>query len=235
MKLVGVVNAFHLKLAMCILMVLDHLYWFMPRIMPYEFHIAGRLVAPVFAFLVAQSMIHTRNRQKYIARLMIFGAVTFLGNAILAAVYGFGPTMNILLSFVIAAQMIVVIDKFIAGKKPTMIISAVLLAAAAWLFEGAWIVTAPILIFYYLRKNPLLMFAVYAALMPLIVRLTEIILDFRSPMQWAMIFAVMPLMLYDGKRGAGSNGGKSGALAKYFFYVFYPLHIWVIFIITRYI
>jgi hypothetical protein len=235
MGLVGVVNAFHLKFAMCILMVLDHLYWFMPRMMPYEFHIAGRVVMPVFTFLAAQGMIHTRSRQAYISRLLWFGVITLAGNIILGRIYGFTPPMHILISLAIAAQIILSIDNFIAGKNPVWILCAVLLSCAAWAFEGAWLVTVPVLIFYYLRGRPLLMFAVYAASVPVVLRTMEIVLDFRSPMQWAMVFAVMPLMLYDGKRGAGSGGGRGAFAAKYAFYVFYPLHIWVIFIISRYV
>jgi hypothetical protein len=143
--------------------------------------------------------------------------------------------MHILISFAIAAQIIVVTDNFIADKKPLWILCAVFLAVAAWAFEGAWLVTIPVLIFYYLRQKPILMFAVYTALMPLIVRLWETVMGFRSPVQWMMIFAVIALMLYNGKRGAGSSGGISGVFAKYAFYVFYPLHIWVIFIISRYV
>jgi putative flippase GtrA len=219
-----VLNAFHLKAAMCILMVLNHMWLYIPG-MPYEFHMAGRLVAPVFSFLIAQGMVHTSDRRKYIARLMIFGAVTFAGNALLALIYGTGPSLNILLSFVVAAQLIVVIDNYIADKRPMWLAVAALLAAAALLFEGAWIVTVPVLIFYYLRGNPRLMFAVYAAAVPAVLWLMGILIGFRGPGQWAMVFAVMPLMLYGGKRGAGS------APAKYFFYAFYPLHIWVLFVI----
>jgi hypothetical protein len=41
--------------------------------------------------------------------------------------------------------------------------------------------------------------------------------------QWMMIFAAIPMMLYDGRRGKGS---------KYFFYIFYPAHIYVFYIIA---
>jgi magnesium-transporting ATPase (P-type) len=44
--------------------------------------------------------------------------------------------------------------------------------------------------------------------------------------QWLMVFAVIPILLYNGQRGRGS---------KYFFYIFYPAHIYIFYIIAWFI
>jgi hypothetical protein len=44
--------------------------------------------------------------------------------------------------------------------------------------------------------------------------------------QWMMVFAAIPLLLYNGKRGRG------GKFNKYFFYVFYPAHIYLLYLIA---
>jgi hypothetical protein len=41
--------------------------------------------------------------------------------------------------------------------------------------------------------------------------------------QWLMVFALIPIVLYNGRRGKGS---------KYFFYIFYPAHIYALYIIA---
>jgi heme/copper-type cytochrome/quinol oxidase subunit 2 len=41
--------------------------------------------------------------------------------------------------------------------------------------------------------------------------------------QWLMIFALIPILLYNGRRGKGN---------KYFFYVFYPAHIYLFYIVA---
>jgi hypothetical protein len=47
--------------------------------------------------------------------------------------------------------------------------------------------------------------------------------DTPGTFQWLMFFAIIPIFLYNGKRGKGGNGGK------YFFYVFYPAHIYLLY------
>lgn len=44
--------------------------------------------------------------------------------------------------------------------------------------------------------------------------------------QWLMVFAAIPLLLYNGRRGRG------GRFSKYFFYIFYPAHIYIMYLIA---
>ena len=45
---------------------------------------------------------------------------------------------------------------------------------------------------------------------------------FQTNNQWMMIFALIPILLYSGKNGRGM---------KYFFYLYYPLHVYAIYLI----
>ncbi|EEK76555.1 TraX [Bacillus cereus R309803] len=47
--------------------------------------------------------------------------------------------------------------------------------------------------------------------------------------QWMMIFALPFLLLYNGERGYNKTW------AKYMFYVFYPVHIWMLYIIGQFV
>lgn len=42
--------------------------------------------------------------------------------------------------------------------------------------------------------------------------------------QWLMVLALPLMLLYNGKKGPG---------AKWLFYVFYPLHIWLLFLLAN--
>ncbi|MDR0530811.1 MAG: conjugal transfer protein TraX [Oscillospiraceae bacterium] len=44
--------------------------------------------------------------------------------------------------------------------------------------------------------------------------------------QWYMIFAAIPMLLYNNKRGRG------GKFSKYFFYIFYPAHIYLLYLLA---
>lgn len=64
-------NGFQLKLLALIFMTFDHIAYMFSGIIhvPIWFHIIGRISAPLFIFMVAEGMWHTRNRTKYILRL----------------------------------------------------------------------------------------------------------------------------------------------------------------------
>ncbi|MEJ1318174.1 TraX family protein [Latilactobacillus sakei] len=44
--------------------------------------------------------------------------------------------------------------------------------------------------------------------------------------QWMMIFAIIPILLYNGQKGRSM---------KSFFYFFYPIHIWLLYILASFI
>ena len=73
------------------------------------------------------------------------------------------------------------------------------------------------LIFYIFREKRLIQFAAVLAIS---------LLSFRadpSNVQWVMVFSIIPLFFYNGEKGRGD---------KYFFYIFYPTHIYLLYILA---
>jgi hypothetical protein len=81
--------------------------------------------------------------------------------------------------------------------------------------EGGFYFPLMGLLFYLLRKNRLLQ------LIPLAIFCVA--LATLGNTEWMAIFAAIPILLYNGQRGKGN---------KYFFYIFYPAHIYAFYVIS---
>lgn len=232
----GLVNGFWLKVIMLFLMVLDHVYEFynpaadlyLARFLAVA-HILARVVAPVFAYLLAQGMVYTRSRERYILRLFIFAGIMAAGNVVITLVAGINIPNNIFFSLALGASLIYCIDKSKDGiNRPLFILLSAVALIMSLFCEGGLLVPMICAVFYYFRGNKPLMYTVYilSAGLPY---LLVYALDGRLQTQFYMVSAVIPIMLYNGRRGPDT------AFAKYFFYIFYPLHVWAIVLVTFYL
>ena len=86
--------------------------------------------------------------------------------------------------------------------------------------EGGFNMVLVAVAFYALRNNRLLQ------MLPLVLFSLIYFLSDYGDISWMMIFAIIPLLLYNSKRGRGGN------LSKYFFYIFYPMHIYLLYFIA---
>lgn len=78
-------TSFQLKFIMTIFMLLDHIAQFIPGA-PIWFHYIGRLVAPIFFYLLVEGFYHTRDRIQYMKRLYIGALFMFIGSSLLDTV-----------------------------------------------------------------------------------------------------------------------------------------------------
>ncbi len=232
-------NAFVLKLCMAALMLLDHLYYFLPGAeLPLWFTVAGRAVAPVFCFLMTQSLRHTRDRRRYITRLAVAGALMFVGNL---AVMAFARlktgqtvpfTSNIFLSLALGAMVIETVERFRAGQRWNLLPRVLLLVCAAPFVEGMLLMPVLAVIFYFCHGNKPLLCLLYtvlgtAAVFVLMLpagppppRFAVNVAGIALHTQYLQILALAPILLYNGRPG------PRGGFGKWFFYLYYPLHIW---------
>jgi hypothetical protein len=86
------------------------------------------------------------------------------------------------------------------------------------LVEGGYIMVALGVLFYALRKWRWTQITVLTALSVFIFLRSN-----GSDFQWFMVFAAIPMILYNGEKGQGM---------KPFFYIFYPAHIYLLYIIA---
>lgn len=225
---IKIFNGFQLKMLMAILMLVDHIAQFLPNI-PIWFHYLGRIVAPIFFFMLVEGFVHTSNRIKYMKRLFIWGVVMFGGSRILELILPYEQYIpnNIFLSLASCFALLYIVDlieKVEDSKAKTKLtIYAVIISFLALFTEASYLGIGMALIFYFFRERKLALSISY-------IILSSIFLGggfsyenlFLINYQWMMVFSLPFILMYNGERGRS---------LKYFFYGFYPLHIWILYII----
>lgn len=189
------------------------------------FHAIGRISMPIFCFLIVEGFIHTHDVKGYLTRLGLFALISEIPYDL-----AFGSSwldfnqQNVFFTLSMGLLVLILIDKF--KRTPAMALALTIIAsiAAYYLkFDGSYYGIIMIALFYVFREHRLLQ------CLGVIILQIAIMLIFREQFDLNSIFAMAPLIpiyLYNGKRGMG---------LKYFFYVFYPAHLLILSLITRFI
>lgn len=136
-------TAFQLKMLALVFMTLDHIGAFsfeIPVVERYETYLRsiGRLAAPLFLFLLVQSIRHTRSKLKFLLRLYLAGVCVGLFvtamNVCLGETFHYFTPGNILFTFFYTALYAVLLERLMAAWKARdrrgLAVSVLLLAAS---------------------------------------------------------------------------------------------------------
>ena len=214
----AVLTGNQLKLIAAVAMLLDHAgILLFPRIA--AFRILGRLAYPIFAYMIAEGCHYTRNKLRYF--LMLFG----LGAGCQLVYYFFsGDTyMNILLTFSCSVLLIYALQAL--SKEQDWLRQFWLSILFAVAFSGAYGLTRLVTIDYgfwgimtpvFVSLAKTRKWLRWAEMLLLGAGLLLLAADMGGIQHYALL--VLPiLLLYSGKRGKANM--------KYFFYIFYPVHL----------
>ena len=241
-------NAFDIKLLMAGLMVLDHIGavpGLLPPLWQGVFHALTRCVAVWFAYMAVEGYVHTRSRLKYNLRLFFWAGIMLAGNSLLNYLFadkGVEVHNNIFLSLALGELTLNVLFTPLPGaeeprgRKRAALTAVRAVAAAAIFYLGAFYSEGGILIIpfmavtFALRDRPGIRNLLYAAMSALLIAsgwvsyptARESIEMFLFNCDGLFITVLPFIYLYDGTRGPETK------FSKYFFYVFYPAHLWLI-------
>lgn len=228
MKKIGILSGNTIKIIAAITMVIDHIgYMFFPKVE--ILRIIGRISFPLFAFMIAEGCKHTRNKIKYF--FMVFGLSVLC--QIVYFVFTKDTYFSVLFTFSIAILLIYSLQFFIESVKTQssifkrcltlltfvfMIVLTVVLNKKFTIDYGFWGCVLPVFasLFSELKNDEIrkivtmISFTVGICLLSL----------YDDVNQWFSLLALIPLLFYSGKRGKLNM--------KYFFYIFYPLHLAVL-------
>lgn len=210
-------TSFALKLLAIVFMVVDHLgYYFFPDIQ--EFRIIGRLSFPLFAWMIANGFIHTHNPKSYLTRLVLFA---FISQIPYNLVNSGGLELNIFFTLATGLFCLIYIKAHKFRAIPIVFILAFLAEKLEFNYGAYGVFT--IIIFYLFYSRPLL------AALTLIFN-TMIFYVFvrypNVPVSHALQFfaPVSVIFIY-------FCNEKQGPRYKYLFYIFYPLHLFIIYLV----
>ena len=228
-------NATTLKTIAIISMVIDHISWGFFDFYSwqgYMLHIFGRLTIPIMCFFIAEGFKKTHNRKRYILRMTFFAAITVVPFYLFFH-EEYAYRQNIIFDYLLALLLLAVLESKQVYKPVKVLLSALLVLTSAVI--GGWPVIPMlyVLIFYYadsFKKQAAWFCSVTVGLV--VFMMIGILLNTKYnfyPMynNWVwwdksyfigFMFALLLLKLYNGEKGKYPIG-------KYFFYLFYPLHL----------
>ncbi|OCA90498.1 hypothetical protein A8F94_01015 [Bacillus sp. FJAT-27225] len=221
-----VLNANAIKVIAIIAMIVDHAaIWLVPAgtTMDTIIHTFGRLAAPIMCYLIAEGFNYTSNLQNYIKRLFIFALISHFPFVLYLGLEWWQATSVIwsLLMGLVALAISQKTDLHLALKAALIGLCCVLAWTADWNYIGVlWV-----LFFGIFRGNFKMQMLSYVTIGTVFYIIPGIVsMGFDSIFRFG-IFLVIPLLaLYNGERGKKSN------LIKWTFYVFYPAHLFILYI-----
>ena len=237
-------SIFLIKLIAAASMLLDHIGMILfPNVL--WLRIAGRLAFPLYALCIAEGFRHTRNRITYFLRIFVLGAVCQVVYFFVSA----DPYLGILITFSLSIVLLFLLDALLcacqkqknpicslwerlfkkAMPRPAAVAVCALLFCAA--LSGIFMLNRAITIDYGMTGVlfPVLVYLGYSShrqkLLGPYLGIAMLSCNFEgapTPRIWSLL-ALIPITLYNGKPGKYK--------LKYFFYIFYPAHLVVLYAI----
>ena len=237
-----------LKIIACLSMLLDHIGWIYGIV---ALRIVGRIAFPIYAFLISQGFVHTKNVKKYILRLFIFALISevpfdlffhrsliYLGKqnvfftlllGLLAIFAGdFLKKRKMIWLSVIPLGVFCLLSVYIKCDYSYIGVTTVFMF---WLFSECKILTAISLLVLSIWNG--ISYMLYTAMpvlgnIPIVIQTTKPAnLQF---LQVFRVFSLVPVFLYNGEYGINKENKTLKNTVRYGFYLFYPAHLFVLYL-----
>lgn len=208
-------NSFAIKLVAILTMLIDHvgLIFFADESW---MRVIGRIAMPLFAFLLVEGFIYTRNLPNYIKRLFIFGIISQLPYMLMNFVAGTDPwRLNIMFTLCLGLVTLSLVNQSKNWLiKSLVILGALLLAEIGDFSYGAYGILL-VLSCYLIRKHLLIGSLVFT-----LATIAASVRSWASIMQIYALGALPIILFYDHKLGP--------KISRWWFYWFYPAHMFVL-------
>lgn len=249
----GLTN-FDIKVIGIAMMFIDHVHEMFEPVIPGWVDWIGRPVAVIFMFISVEGFIHTHDRLRYMMRLLIGFWIMNIGTAIVQHFFSLGDfalVNNIFGTLFLGVFTMYGISFLENGFKyhvNTQIVKGIgiILIPIIWsvvqmslftafpklvnilfifpsvtMAEGGVLLYVGPLLYLLRKKRSWQMIGI--AVVAVIIFLMDPSHVFTTNTEWMLVFSIVILSMYNGQKGNNMRN---------FFYVFYPVHIWLLYILA---
>ena len=215
-------TSFALKIIACITMFIDHLSYSLYGKLTWLNYI-GRLAFPIFAYQIVEGYTHTKNIKKYFARLFIFAIVSQIPFYLFHSIISDQFSLNVMFTLLLGLLCIWIWENMPSKLISSFIVFALcLVAEVANMDYGYWGVLL-VFVFHLCKDNKIKTSIAFLA-MVMLHYIPRIIMNTYSYVYSCLIIgtlcAIIPILLYNGKKGRK---------IKYILYIFYPVHLLILY------
>ena len=235
------IDAVSLRLLAILFMLLDHLW---ATVVPGNqwMNCVGRLAFPIFAFQLCEGYRHTSDFRRYCLRLLLFALLSEIPfNLFYAGSVLFPFHQNVMFTLLLGLLAIRQADMLrreqgIKRKSLRCLVMLLIFAGGVVFFLDYGLMgVMTVLCFYVFREVPCARLFQLAAMLVLNVfsfkgqtlPFSAAGLTFDFPVQGFAVLALLPIWLYNGKKGFG------GKALRIFWYAFYPLHMLALYFLRQ--
>ena len=243
-----ILNGNAIKFIAIVAMTIDHIAWAVYPGCPHQWtpvlmHIIGRITMPTMCFFVAEGFFHTRNVNKYMFRMFLFALISHF--AFVFEWHGFNwrayiPYYNQFnnysqtsviwtLAWGLAMLRVEYSERIRGVWLKTLLICLICVVS----YCGDWSCTASVLVLSFgTNRGHLWKQALWLVFYVGVFAYTFMPDDMLyATMQLSVVLSIPILALYNGKRGPNP---RVNAFMKWFFYVYYPLHLTILGVLKLY-
>ena len=178
-------------------------------------HYIGRMAFPLFAFLITEGFTHTHDRKKYGINLFIFALISEIPWNLAHTGELFYGRQNVFFTLLLGYIGLCALDHYKNDYKKMTIALASLLGVSLLLRADYTCFGFGFIILLHLLKDRRMMAIIGCCMLP---------------SRWIGGLAFIPILMYNGERGFAK-----AKWTKYAFYIFYPLHLLILYLVRTYI
>lgn len=191
----------------------------------------GRLSFPLFAFIAVEGYIHTSDLKNYIKRLIIFGIISQVPFMLFRSLIDKNFMINIMFTLLLGILAIFSFDKMKNKYFGLLISIALIIIGQVINVDYGWYGVGLVFLIFMTKKNKIVFCISYIIYILVYYFIGYIKLDFNFiryyiPYIITSSLPIILILLYN---------GKQGYKIKYFYYWFYPVHMLVIYCVSKFI